>query len=458
MSGRDDDYDDDEEAFGAIKAHLLAGAPRHPLGQLSPQPWMAWPQTKAVLAALSARGTEVRFVGGCVRDALLHRPCKDIDIATPDRPEEVMELLSAAGIKVVPTGLKHGTVTAVVGDGADGGLKTFEVTTLRRDVATDGRHAEVAWTTDWVADAARRDFTINALSATPDGAVYDYFDGLAHLHHGRVVFVGRAQARIREDYLRILRFFRFLARYGRPPVDQEALKACQMLADGLDGLSGERVREELLKILETDAAADVLLLMRGERILAHVLPEAAEFGRLRQLVFLETRGLRMPDLEVDPLRRLASVLAEGTDVVALGDRLKLSNPQAERLAALMDGAVRPWPTLGRLERQALLRRAGREGVRDRALILWSGQRALEAHVGAQRTAEWVALLEDAATLPIPEFPLRGRDLLDLGQTPGPAVGRLLAELEAGWEAGGYATDRDGLLAEARAKLTGSAQL
>lgn len=453
--GSHDDFDDDE-TFEPAKAWLLAGAPRHPMGQLSPQPWMAWPQTRAVIAALTARGAEVRFVGGCVRDALLHRPCKDIDIATPDPPEVVMDLLAAAGIAVVPTGLKHGTVTAVAGEGTD--RRTFEVTTLRRDIATDGRHAEVEWTADWVADAARRDFTINAMSATPEGAVYDYFDGLAHLHHGRVVFVGRAQARIREDYLRILRFFRFHARYGRPPVDHEALKACQMMADGLDGLSGERVREELLQILATDAAPDVLLLMRGERVLGHVLPEAAEFGRLRQVVFLETRGLRLPGLEVDPLRRLAAVLPEGSDIEALTGRLKLSNHQAVRLAALTDAALAPTPALDRVQRQALLRRSGREAVRDRALLLWAGQRALEAHAESRRTADWVALLEDAASLPIPEFPLRGRDLLDLGQPPGPGVGRLLADLEAGWEAGAYQADRAALLDEARARLTGSAQL
>ncbi|MGC2855601.1 CCA tRNA nucleotidyltransferase [Novispirillum sp. DQ9] len=446
----------DPEAFEPAKLSRLAGAPRDPLGQLSPQPWMAWPQTKAVLAALTAGGAEVRFVGGCVRDALLHRPCKDIDIATPDTPDRVMALLAAAGIKVVATGLAHGTVTAVVGEGAE--ARTFEVTTLRRDVATDGRHAEVEWTTDWVADAARRDFTINAMSATPDGAVYDYFDGLAHLHHGRVVFVGRAQARIREDFLRILRFFRFHARYGRPPLDHEGLKACQMLADGLDGLSGERVRDELLKILETDAAPDVLLVMRGERILAHILPEAAEFGRLRQLVFLESRGVRLPGLEIDPLRRLGAVLAEGTDAAAVAARLKLSNAQAARLAGLLDGTVRPWPTLDTVERQGLLRRVGRDGLRDRALLLWAGQRALEGRTDSRLTAGWVALLEDAAALPIPEFPLRGRDLLALGAAPGPQVGALLAALEEEWEAGGYGADRDALLAQARDRLSGAAQL
>lgn len=439
-----------EDSYEPIKAELLTGAQRAPMGQLSPQPWMAWPQTLTVLAALTAEGAEVRFVGGCVRDGLLHRPVKDVDIATPDLPEKVVALLEAAGLKAVPTGLAHGTVTAVVGEGVE--QRTFEITTLRRDVDTDGRHAVVEWSTDWVADAARRDFTINAMSATPDGAVYDYFDGLQHLHHGRVVFVGRAMARVREDYLRILRFFRFYARYGRPPINHEGLKACQALADGLDTLSGERVRDELFKILETDLCTDVLLTMRGERVLQHVLPEAAHFGGLRQLVFLETRGLRMPGLEIDPLRRLAILVGEGADVAVLAARFKLSTREAERLAVLTEGTVRPWPTLNRIERQALLRRVGREAMRDRALMLWSAQRAVEGRIDSQKTAGWIALLEDARALPVPEFPVRGRDLLALGMAPGPQVGALLHGLDSWWEEAGYAPDRDAVLAEAARRL------
>lgn len=442
---------DPEASFQPAKATLLSGAPRAPRGQLSPQPWMAWPQTRAVIAALQARGTEVRYVGGCVRDALLHRPVQDIDIGTPDPPEVVIELLEAAGLKAVPTGIEHGTVTAVAGEGAD--CRTFEITTLRRDVATNGRHAQVEWTADWLADAARRDFTINAMSASPDGAVYDYFDGLEHLHHGRIVFVGRAMQRIEEDALRILRFFRFYARYGRPPIDRDGLKACHALADRLTRLSGERVRDELFKILATDVAADVLLLMRGEGVLQPVLPEATEFGCLRQMIFLETRGLRLPGLEADPLRRLAAVVGEGADTAALAARLKLSNRDAERLALLCDGTSRPWPTLERTERQALLRRLGRDGLRDRALLLWSAQRAVDGRTDSRQTEAWVGLLEGAASLPIPEFPLRGADLLALGMAPGPAVGQALKDLEAWWEGEGFAPDHGALLAEARRRLS-----
>ena len=190
-----------------------------PMGQLPPQPWLDTVDTRAVIDALEKDGTRVRFIGGCVRDAIAHRPVQDIDIATPDPPETVIALLEGAGIRAIPTGLDHGTVTAVSGGAS------FEVTTLRKDVATDGRHATVEFTDDWLEDAKRRDFTINAMSATPDGDVFDPFDGISDLAHGRVRFIGLARDRIAEDYLRILRFFRFHGSYGRPPVDKDALAA-----------------------------------------------------------------------------------------------------------------------------------------------------------------------------------------------------------------------------------------
>lgn len=191
-----------------------------PVGKIPPQPWMDAPETREVLEALSAGGVKVRFIGGCVRD-LFKRPVRDIDIASPEPPEQIMAKLRNAGIKVIPTGIDHGTVTAVVDKAS------FEITTLRVDVETDGRRAKVAFTDDWVADAARRDFTFNALSCTPVGDVYDYFGGLEDLGRGCVRFVGRASERIAEDVLRLLRFFRFYAHYGRPPPDQEALAACR---------------------------------------------------------------------------------------------------------------------------------------------------------------------------------------------------------------------------------------
>ena len=220
-------------------------------------------------------GADVRFVGGCVRDAVLKRPVKDIDIATPDPPGTVIALLSAAGIRAIPTGIAHGTVTALVGE------EKFEITTLRLDLATDGRHARVAYTDNWIADAARRDFTFNALSMTPAGAIFDPFDGLADLGAGVVRFVGVPRQRIEEDHLRLLRFFRMYATYGAPPPDAEALAACRQGAPAIAKLSGERVRDEVFRILLAPNAADTVLLMRDEHVLEHIIPYDTAIGRLR---------------------------------------------------------------------------------------------------------------------------------------------------------------------------------
>ena len=251
------------------------------------------PETQAVLAALGADGTELRFVGGCVRDAVAGRPVKDVDLATPDPPERVTALLERAGIKAVPTGLEHGTVTAVSGG------RPFEVTTLRVDVETYGRRARVAYTDDWQADAARRDLTINALSCAPDGTLYDPFGGLGDLRGGRVRFIGDPRQRIREDYLRLLRFFRFHAHYGKGGPDPEGLAAATELAAEATDLSGERVRDELLKLLAADDPLPVLELMHAHGVLRSFLPETAGMAVLAwslvygslQRVFSQKAGL-----------------------------------------------------------------------------------------------------------------------------------------------------------------------
>src|SRR5579872_7361897 len=209
---------------------------------LSP-PWLKWPETQALIKAFADAKAPIRFVGGCVRDALLGRAVQDVDVATPLRPEATMALLQKAGIKAIPTGIDHGTATAVIHG------KHFEITTLRKDVSTDGRHATVAYTDDWKEDAARRDFTINALYLSPDGELFDYFNGARDAKEGHVRFIGNAGERIREDYLRILRFFRFYAWYGKTEPDKEALTACTEAANNIGTLSGERVQQEMLKLL-----------------------------------------------------------------------------------------------------------------------------------------------------------------------------------------------------------------
>ncbi len=411
-----------------------------PAETLAPQDWMTAAPTRAVLAALAAGDVEARFVGGCVRDALAGRPVRDIDLATPAPPERVMALLQAAGLKAVPTGLAHGTVTAVAAH------RPFEITTLREDVQTFGRHATVAFTDDWRADAARRDFTMNALSCTPAGAVYDYFGGLADLRAGRVRFVGDAARRIAEDYLRVLRFFRFHAHYGRGAPDPEGLAASAAAAPHLIRLSQERVRAELLRLLEAPDPVPTLEVMIAHRILAEELPEQGGTATLRRLLPLEPApeepaGGGRPDA----LLRLAALIdtdRQGADAIAA--RLRLSNAERARLELLTQP---PLPVAPELTPQALrvaCYRLGRQAVAD-LLRLAAARRGSRDNLEA-------ALAVVQAWTPC-AFPLKGRDLLELGAPKGPALGRVLRELEDWWIARDFRPDRTALLAEARRRLT-----
>ncbi len=411
-----------------------------PVGQLPPQPWMTAPETRAVIAALTADDAEVRFAGGCVRDSVLGRPINDIDIATLDPPATVMALLERAGIRAIPTGLAHGTVTAVIGHAH------YEITTLRRDVESFGRHARVEFTDDWAADAARRDLTINALFARPDGMIFDPFDGLADLGARRVRFVGNARQRIEEDLLRLLRFFRFNAYYGKPPADLDALLACRALAPRLSELSGERIHGELVKLLLAPDPAATLLLMRGEQVLPHLLPEAREFGRLRLLVFLETRALARPHIAPDALRRLAAVLStDRAGAQALAERLRLSAADGRRLIALAAPAQRPAPDMDDAAARRLLHRIGAGLFRDLVLISWAERKALQARTAAAETGRWQHLLDLADLWKPLSLPVRGEDALALGLARGPAVGQALAEVERWWEAGDYQAGREACL-------------
>jgi len=400
--------------------------------RLPPQPWLAAGPTQAVIQALTAGGSPVRFVGGCVRDALIGRPVRDIDLATPDPPETVIRLVEAAGLKAVPTGIAHGTVTVVADH------RPFEVTTLRRDVETDGRRARVAFTDDWTADAARRDFTMNALSADPDGTVHDPFGGIADLRAGLVRFVGDARARIREDVLRILRFFRFHAHYGAAAPEPAGLAACAELAPLIAGLSAERVRDELLKLLLAPDPAATLAVMEEAGVLREVAQTAAAHPVLARLTGLE-RGMGH---EADAIRRLAALLpAESDAAAALARRLKLRNRDRDRLVAIAASPPGVMPGDSHGDRRRALRRLGPQAYRDAVLVAW-------ARAGGSE-AELAAALAVAAE-PIPRFPLQGRDALALGLPPGPEIGRLVAAVEAWWEAGDYRADRAACLARLRA--------
>lgn len=426
----------DEDGIPPVFELIERTAGEQPLGKLAPQPWMTQSPTRKLVSALRAGGAEVRFIGGCVRDAILKRPVRDIDLALPLPPAAVMRLLHDAGIKVVPTGIDHGTVTAIV-DGLP-----FEITTLRIDVETDGRRAKVAFTDDWVADAARRDFTMNALSCTPEGDVYDYFDGLLDLGMGRIRFVGDPRERISEDVLRLLRFFRFYAHYGRPPADEDALAACREWADKIVTLSGERVRVEILRTLLARHPDDVLELMRDVRVLEHVLPEVEGLGRLRQVVWLEQSGLPAEVLGIDAIRRLAAAVTTDADGAArIAERLKLSNRERQRFADLVVPAFELDPEADTLVLLHALQHLGRERVVDLIVLAWADDRARLGITPSTRTQAWRELLDRAFAWETKVFPLRGRDALAAGVARGPEVGRLLGQVEAWWAEGGYVADR-----------------
>jgi poly(A) polymerase len=391
-------------------------------------PWLREPETLRLLDALRAAGIAARFVGGCVRDALLGRPNADLDLATPARPEEVIAALERAGIRAVPTGIAHGTITAVVT--SPGAPRHFEITTLRRDVETYGRRALVAFDADWIEDAARRDFTINALYLDPDGTVHDPVGGLADLKAHRVRFVGDPARRIEEDVLRVLRYYRFEARFGRGAGDAAARAACRDAVPLLWSLSAERVAQEVLRLLEVADPVPVLRMMGEDGVLAAILPEAIRLDRLAALIRLEP--------EADPVRRLAALVdVDAGGAVWLAERLRLSNAVRDRLA----GLAKPWPldpAAGETEQRRALYRLGSAHYRDLALLL-----AANGDLDRERLAD---MLTRAAAWETPRFPLAGRDVTALGIPPGPDIGRLLGAVRNWWEDGDFRADRAACLA------------
>lgn len=413
-----------------------------PVTHIRPQTWMTAPATVSVMAALSAgetTGLVALFVGGCVRDSLLGRDVGDIDIATALAPDIVSKRIEDAGLKAVPTGLAHGTVTAVVE------ARHFEITTLRVDVDTDGRRATIAFTDDWVADAERRDFTVNALYADGAGAIFDPVGGLADLKAGRIRFVGNAEQRIREDVLRLLRFFRFYAQFGTPPPDRDAISACAKLANLLPTLSGERVAAETLKLLTAADPATTMTLMSANGVLQHFLPEAKEIDRLAALVTVDG----VAD-QADPLRRLAAVLkvdAAGADAIAA--RLRLSKADRVRLRELVATDHRLERDMSPEQMRVALYRLGADVWRDRVLIDWAEEIAVGTPQDRHATDAWRELYDLTVEWTPPTFPLQGHDVLALGVAAGPAVGRHLATVEEWWIAGDFVADRRACLAELR---------
>lgn len=371
------------------------------------QPWLTAPATQAVMEALEAAGGPdcARFVGGSVRNAVLGQPVDDVDIATTLTPDAVVAALKAAGLRSVPTGIAHGTVTAI------SERQPFEITTLRRDVTTDGRNATVAFSTDWAEDAARRDFRLNALYADRAGRVIDLTGaGLDDALAGRIVFVGAPETRIREDYLRILRFFRFHAWYGRGAPDAAATAACAALKDGMARLSAERVSKELLKLLAAPDPRAAVAAMAETGVLARVLPEA------------ESRAVfeRLCEMSDDPLLRLAALIGVGADAGETSRRLRLSNAQRARLVAATSEAAST--TLNDAEARAAVYRQGRQAFEDRIRLAQAAGAGGEGERLLRLAADWTP----------PTMPVGGAELKALGVPPGPLTGQALKAFEARW--------------------------
>ena len=386
-------------------------------------PWRHSAGLGLLCRRLDSESGMTRLVGGAVRDGLAEQPVKDIDLATRFSPQEVIKRLEAAKIKVIPTGLAHGTVTAVLSSGP------VEITTLRRDVATDGRHATVAFTDDWQEDAARRDFTINALSADPfTGEVFDYFGGTDDLSKGRVTFIGDPFQRIAEDHLRIMRFFRFHARYGRGAPDSGAITACAARANDLMALSRERIADELIKILALPDPGGIIRLMIGQGIFKPVLPEISDAAPMIRLIAREADA----GISGDPLRRLAALFVADVAVAEeIAARLKLSNAKRKRLACAAARMAEDWH-----HPKALAYRVGYEGAVDRLLLMESNAR-VDAAWGLDQTLLEQRGLRALAGWSVPPFPLSGGAIVARGVNAGPDVARILKAVERQWVEEGF---------------------
>lgn len=383
---------------------------------LSDAPWLSSGPAARALALLNADGEEARVVGGAVRNALMHRPICDVDIATTALPDEVMRRADTAGIKCVPTGVAHGTVTLVI----EG--QPFEITTLREDVETFGRKARVAFGRDWNADAQRRDFTINGLSVSADGVVHDHVGGLADIDARRVRFIGDPDQRIAEDYLRILRFFRIHASYGTGDPDRAGLLACIRGRAGMVGLSAERVRMELLKLLVSEGALAAVTSMADSGLLVQIFGGVAYLGPFAAMITAEAATAQKPDAV---LRLGALGVAVVEDARRLAMRLRLTNGETRALESMADGWWR-FAGLDEIEARRTLYRLGPTDFCRRVMFAWS-------RAGGNVDPEpWHELVTLPKRWDAPKFPLRAADFIDRGIAAGPALGRVLALAEEAW--------------------------
>ena len=403
--------------------------------------WLKAPETQALIAALeAARPGGSRFVGGCVRNTLMGRPVDDIDIATQLTPDQVTEVATKAGFAAHPTGIEHGTMTVVVNH------KPFEVTTLRRDVSTDGRRATVGFTESWDEDAQRRDFRMNALYADANGAIHDPTGGgLDDARAGRVIFIGDAHQRIREDYLRILRFFRFNAWYAKTPLDPHGLSACADLVAGLDTLSAERIWKETKKLLAAPDPRAAWEAMNAIEVRARALPEMDNEQRLDALARLDAELL----LPADAMTRVASALSDQEGARALARRLKLSNEERDRLVSALGNEMKIVSYMSLKEMRRAIYKLGNEAFRDRVMLAWAG-------AGGEKAQAWRALVAHASMWTPPRLPLSGDEIMAAGVPAGPKVGEVMREVEAWWIDADFPDDKLSLIERLKAVAQGMA--
>jgi poly(A) polymerase len=382
--------------------------------------WLKEPALQRVFAIIAAAGGDARVAGGAVRNAIMGEPVGDVDLATTLSPHKVTEVFVSAGHSVYPTGIDHGTVTVVIDH------RSFEITTLRRDVSTDGRRAVVSFTDDWMQDALRRDFTMNALYCDAAGKIFDYTNGYDDILRNRIMFVGVASRRIKEDYLRILRYFRFMAVYPNLKADTTGLAACIKLKSGLRTLSAERLAQEMFKLLVGPKAVTVLKMMAVNKVLKNIIPYTDDFRVVGRL-------------PADPLLR-AFVLAK--DPKALREDWRLSNDQTKRIETLLDIPA-PSPKLRENEQRRILYAFGAQAWIDSVSVAWA-----RSHVPLSDPA-WKRMLTLPRRWPMPVFPVSGRDLIDIGHVPGPAMGLDLKQLEERWIASDFKPTKQDLLESLR---------
>jgi poly(A) polymerase len=404
--------------------------------------WLVAPATQRVFAALAPGGHETRIVGGAVRNALMGQAVSDIDFATTARPEEVMALSAAAGLKAVPTGIEHGTVTLVV----DG--RGHEVTTLREDIETDGRRAVVRFGRDWTADALRRDFTVNALSVGADGTLYDPIGGYPDVVGRRIRFIGDADSRIAEDRLRVLRFLRFTAQYGEGAIDAEGLAAAIRARDGLRALSGERIGNEMRRLVVARRAGEIAAVMEETGILGVVLAGVGYVAQFARFVEFETAIGAAGEI---PRRLAVLAVRVAEDVERLTRRLRLSNAERDRMSAALLARPAFSPMPGGQTARAALYRLGEVAWRDGLCLAFAEANAMPGD------AAWARLYQLPDVWKPPRFPLSGRDVVGARAPAGPIVGAVLRSVEAWWIAQDFAPDEGALRARLQQELAAAQQ-